>query len=45
MTDELAKAHNIKILVIDDDIKMLELLEKVLLRKGYTVETASKPKE
>lgn len=45
MTEELSKAHNIKILVIDDDVKMLELLEKVLLRKGYTVETTSKPKE
>ncbi len=45
MMDDLSKAQNIKILIIDDDVKMLELLEKVLLRKGYLVEVTSKPRE
>ncbi len=38
-------APDIKILVIDDDVKMLELLRKVLSKRGYTVEISSKPRE
>ena len=35
---------NIRIAVIDDDVKMLELLKKVLSKKGYKVDTFSTPK-
>lgn len=45
MMEENQKAYNIKVLVIDDDVKMLELLKKVLSRRGYTVETSPKPTE
>ncbi len=45
MIEEIQSAHNIKVLVIDDDVKMLELLRKVLSKRGYVVDISSKPKE
>ncbi len=45
MIEEIQSAHNIRILVIDDDIKMLELLKKVLSKRGYIVDISPKPKE
>lgn len=45
MIEETQSAHNIKVLVIDDDVKMLELLRKVLSKRGYIVDISPKPKE
>ncbi len=45
MIEEIQSAHNIRILVIDDDVKMLELLKKVLSKRGYVVDISPKPKE
>ncbi|CUS98230.1 sigma-54-dependent transcriptional regulator [Candidatus Chrysopegis kryptomonas] len=45
MMEENLGAHSIKILVVDDDVKMLELLKKVLTKRGYIVETSPRPKE
>jgi DNA-binding NtrC family response regulator len=45
MIEEIQSAHNVKVLVIDDDVKMLELLRKVLSKRGYVVDISSKPKE
>lgn len=45
MMEEIKPAHNVRVLVVDDDVKMLELLKKVLSKRGYVVDISPKPKE
>jgi two-component system, NtrC family, response regulator PilR len=45
MTQQSQISNEVKILIIDDDVKMLELLKKVLTKRGFVVETSSKPRE
>ena len=39
------KKQDIKVLVVDDEIEIQKILSKILIRKGYAVETAGNGKE